>query len=80
MEKTNILENIEKYQNLGMYKYLTKEHIAYIKKWQNLGTFKNLTKDQLDVIYSVFDNWEDWNKIDLLLKIAELIIEKHKIK
>lgn len=56
------------------------EILENIKKWQNLGIFKNLTKNQLDVIYSVFDNWSDWKKEALLLKIAELIIEKHKIK
>lgn len=80
MEKKDILENIKELQNLGMYKYLTKDHIEWIKKWQNLGIFKNLTKNQLDTIYDIFDNYDDWNKEALLLKIAELIIEKHKIK
>ena len=56
------------------------EILELIKKWQNLGYFKNLTKNQLDTIYSVFDNYEDWNKNALLLMIARLIMEKHKIK
>lgn len=56
------------------------EILKCIKKWQNLGIFINLSKEQLDVIYSVFDNWSDWKKEALLLKIAELIIEKNKIK